>query len=274
MTTVTICSSRSTGKERDAESGNDYFGARYYASSMGRFMSPDWSAKVMPVPYAKLDNPQSLNLYSYVWNNPLSRNDPTGHFVPLKGDDAERLKQLNAIKGAVGTKAGAYLYDNVVDGKHYVGILTGGPDGKGPSFNSINAVANKIGGIVQDTTRGASLQFVEEGTWIGNHQVGPAPGMTPAVTHATANGAEIYLTSGPIGHLQNDVMAQGSNLNYTLSDVVGHELAHVDAKWYHGGADSNGDAVRTEDQIRQMEGEPQRLGHDSAGDVPLSGQPY
>jgi RHS repeat-associated protein len=41
-----------TGKERDAESGNDYFGARYYGSSMGRFMSPDWSAKVEPVPYA------------------------------------------------------------------------------------------------------------------------------------------------------------------------------------------------------------------------------
>jgi len=33
--------SRSTGKERDTESGNDYFGARYYASSMGRFVSPD-----------------------------------------------------------------------------------------------------------------------------------------------------------------------------------------------------------------------------------------
>jgi RHS repeat-associated protein len=61
-----------TGKERDAESGNDYFGARYYASTMGRFMSPDWSAKVQPVPYAKLGDPQSLNLYVYVLNNPLS----------------------------------------------------------------------------------------------------------------------------------------------------------------------------------------------------------
>jgi RHS repeat-associated protein len=68
-----------TGKERDTESGLDYFGARYYASSMGRFMSPDWSAKEDPVPYAKLDDPQSLNLYSYVYNNPLSRNDPEGH---------------------------------------------------------------------------------------------------------------------------------------------------------------------------------------------------
>ncbi|MGD0911330.1 MAG: RHS repeat-associated core domain-containing protein [Terracidiphilus sp.] len=71
-----------TGKERDAESGNDYFGARYYASSMGRFLSPDWSAKIMPVPYAKLDNPQSLNLYAYVGNNPLTRFDPDGHTVP------------------------------------------------------------------------------------------------------------------------------------------------------------------------------------------------
>jgi len=69
----------STGKERDAESGNDYFGARYYASSMGRFMSPDWAAKAEPVPYAKLDNPQTLNLYAYMRNNPLGGVDPDGH---------------------------------------------------------------------------------------------------------------------------------------------------------------------------------------------------
>jgi RHS repeat-associated protein len=71
--------SRSTGKERDTESGNDYFGARYYASSMGRFMSPDWSAKIMPVPYATMDDPQSLNLYAYMRNNPLGGTDPDGH---------------------------------------------------------------------------------------------------------------------------------------------------------------------------------------------------
>jgi RHS repeat-associated protein len=71
--------SRSTGKERDTESGNDYFGARYYASSMGRWLSPDWSAKVEPVPYAKLDDPQSLNLYLYLRNNPLAGVDADGH---------------------------------------------------------------------------------------------------------------------------------------------------------------------------------------------------
>ena len=68
-----------TQKERDTESGNDYFFARYYTSALGRFMSPDWSAKEDPVPYAQLDDPQSLNLYSYVRNNPLTREDADGH---------------------------------------------------------------------------------------------------------------------------------------------------------------------------------------------------
>jgi RHS repeat-associated protein len=71
--------SRYTGKERDSESGNDYFGARYYASNMGRFMSPDFSEKLDPVPYAKLSDPQTLNLYSYVLNHPLNSIDPNGH---------------------------------------------------------------------------------------------------------------------------------------------------------------------------------------------------
>lgn len=68
-----------TGKERDAESGNDYFGARYYAATIGRFMSPDWSSEPEPVPYAELSDPQTLNLYSYGRDNPLTMVDPDGH---------------------------------------------------------------------------------------------------------------------------------------------------------------------------------------------------
>jgi len=68
-----------TGKERDSESGLDYFGARHYASTMGRFMTPDWSEEPDPVPHANIHDPQTLNLYGYVGNNPLSRRDATGH---------------------------------------------------------------------------------------------------------------------------------------------------------------------------------------------------
>ena len=55
-----------TGKERDSESGLDMFGARYYGSSLGRFMTPDWADKPTDVPYADFGDPQSLNLYGYV----------------------------------------------------------------------------------------------------------------------------------------------------------------------------------------------------------------
>ena len=68
-----------TGKERDAETGLDYFGARYFSAAQGRFTSPDWSTTPQPIPYADLTNPQSFNLYAYVLNNPLSKNDPDGH---------------------------------------------------------------------------------------------------------------------------------------------------------------------------------------------------
>jgi len=98
----------STGKERDSESGNDYFEARYYSSAMGRFMSPDWSAKEDPVPYAQLDDPQSLNLYSYVRNNPLARTDPDGHCGPTDPFDCALMLQAVGDIFAAGLKEWAH----------------------------------------------------------------------------------------------------------------------------------------------------------------------
>jgi RHS repeat-associated protein len=60
-----------TGKERDSESGLDYFGARYNASSLGRFTSPDPAG-------GHYGDPQTLNRYAYVANNPLRLTDPAG----------------------------------------------------------------------------------------------------------------------------------------------------------------------------------------------------
>jgi RHS repeat-associated protein len=68
-----------TGKQRDSESGLDNFGARYDASSLGRFMSPDWSAGPEDVPYADFTDPQTLDLYIYVQDNPVSKSDAQGH---------------------------------------------------------------------------------------------------------------------------------------------------------------------------------------------------
>jgi RHS repeat-associated protein len=85
------------GKERDAETLNDDFGARYYSWRFGRWLSADWSSVPVPVPYANLTNPQTLNLYAMVADDPESFADLDGHGP---GDDnISRLKpgQCNAV---------------------------------------------------------------------------------------------------------------------------------------------------------------------------------
>jgi RHS repeat-associated protein len=88
-------------KERDPESNLDDFGARFYSSTYGRWMSPDWSAAPEPVPYADLTNPQSLNLYALVRGNPETFADLDGHEV-LAGanQDNNDTNSLDACSGA------------------------------------------------------------------------------------------------------------------------------------------------------------------------------
>jgi RHS repeat-associated protein len=81
---------RFTAKDRDAETGLDYFEARYLSSAQGRFTSPD-PVKVTP---ERLRDPQQFNLYAYARNNPLRFIDPTGQVLQLAGDVNEAQKQL------------------------------------------------------------------------------------------------------------------------------------------------------------------------------------
>jgi RHS repeat-associated protein len=69
-----VLSEKFTGKERDAETGMDFFGVRYMSNAQGRFMSPD------PVGPSsdEIRNPQKWNRYAYVVNNPLTLVDPDG----------------------------------------------------------------------------------------------------------------------------------------------------------------------------------------------------
>lgn len=67
---------RFTGQELDPETGLHYYGGRYYDQEIGRFASPD--------PYVQEpDNPQNVNRYTYVLNNPQNFVDPSGHFWEL-----------------------------------------------------------------------------------------------------------------------------------------------------------------------------------------------
>ncbi|MGI8835348.1 MAG: RHS repeat-associated core domain-containing protein [Pyrinomonadaceae bacterium] len=95
-----------TSKERDTETGLDYFLARYYSSTQGRFTSPDEftggpdelyyfaeDASANPTFYADLRKPQSLNKYQYAYNNPLRWVDPDGH-DPEEAEPAQDPKPV------------------------------------------------------------------------------------------------------------------------------------------------------------------------------------
>ena len=90
------------GKERDTETSNDDFGARYYSSSFGRWTSPDWSAIPAPVPYANLTNPQTLNLYAMVRDNPETFADLDGHCPQCVEEIAESPEGQEIIEDAEG----------------------------------------------------------------------------------------------------------------------------------------------------------------------------
>jgi RHS repeat-associated protein len=110
-----------TGKERDGESGLDYFLARHYSSTIGRFLQPDefvggpvdaFSSNDPlppgPLPYADITNPQSLNKYTYTYNNPLRYVDPNGHYVESAWDATSLMLGIhsyvsNVQQGNVGS---------------------------------------------------------------------------------------------------------------------------------------------------------------------------
>ena len=104
-----------TGKERDGETGLDYFGARYFSAVQGRWTSPDWSASPQPVPYADLGDPKTLNLYGYVRNNPLAKADPDGHnpALALPAIAVGGLEAVAYTAGALGLAGvAAWAHDN------------------------------------------------------------------------------------------------------------------------------------------------------------------
>jgi RHS repeat-associated protein len=99
------------GKERDTESNLDYFGARHYASALGRFMVPDDGSDQDP------HYPQSWNLYSYVRNNPVSNADPNGRdcvYMNSGGDGVESIDQSSS-SGECGNNGGYWVNGGVTN---------------------------------------------------------------------------------------------------------------------------------------------------------------
>jgi RHS repeat-associated protein len=168
-----------TGKERDAESGLDYFGARYYSSSMGRMMSPD-PAGVRAV---KLANPQTWNWYAYVQNNPLRFTDPTGMYTCAddhnkcatdKDKAFETSRQNDLGSKDKGVAAAAKAYGDPTKDNHVSVGFTDAKNGDTSLSVSVKSgvVSSQINVLIPNGATGTALDGVidHEGTHVEQGQ--------------------------------------------------------------------------------------------------------
>jgi len=140
--------SRCTGKERDPESGLDYFGARYYGSALGRFSSPD-----EPLADQYVGDPQSWNLYGYVRNNPLKNVDPFGlDCITTSNQSSSGVTVTTERGGSAESCSGTYVNGTVDTSSYsYSGSSLSFSDntaGGGGAINFVSpAVSNEDFGI-------------------------------------------------------------------------------------------------------------------------------
>jgi len=205
----------STGKERDTESGNDYFGPRYYASDAGRFLTPD---PEQPTPLHLL-NPQRWNKYAYALNSPLVLDDPTGkdaaavNFSGMVGGfgheaivviNADGSAQLASFGPAVQDAAGLWgVGDEPGQVKMYpLPTIQFGADGlpTNASMDALkNALATKLGKVDPKSVRINYFKTTPQETanlnaWIAQQK--PLPGWYNVCSTNCANFTKQALVAG------------------------------------------------------------------------------
>lgn len=125
-----------TQKERDNETGLDYFEARYYSSTQGRFTSVD----PINLTRERLIDPQQINLYQYTRNDPLNLLDPTGETIDFEKDKNGSL-----------TKNGTYSQEEY---EKYKDLLNKDPKKYASELATLNRLeGSKINYIIGVTTK-------------------------------------------------------------------------------------------------------------------------
>ncbi len=207
---------RYTGQEDDPEIDLYFYNARYYDPALGRFISADEFVQ-------SINNPQSLNRYTYVQNNPLVFSDPSGHFafVPIivgavigaisagnatnwNGEYMLRGAFVGAIGGAAGGVVGGWATN--FTGSAFLGGIIGGAAG--------GASAGYAAGAAFGVDRGIAM---EQGALWGGISGGLSQGMTMAgIPDAFAQAAGSYLS----GHWEGGDSAARSAAAYAFAGSI------------------------------------------------------
>ncbi|MGH9788091.1 MAG: RHS repeat-associated core domain-containing protein [Candidatus Acidiferrales bacterium] len=253
-----------TGQERDPESGLDYFIARHYAFTLGRFLQPDSTS------YSSAHNPQSWNLYAYTLNNPLKFVDPTGNSVEVTNCPDER-ECTRAIANATGNaEAAARVSSETLTvkapwHKRIFGIKTEQKtfikiEGDIKSFRGLSSNAAKLADLVETKT---NVQFSISPTYTGHGGQGfvtpggfagtPSLGFSEPFAVVAPNPAPFDTdTRGLIGGQIGEI--PGANLQETAAhELLGHMWAEIFGGQPAGTTSNARAAVVAENEVRKTD---------------------
>jgi RHS repeat-associated protein len=230
-----------TSKERDVETGLDYFGARYYGSVQGRFTRPDdFLNDTDPV------DPASWNLYAYVRNNPLRYIDPTGEKIYVgditNADDRdELLRRANYTYGCQSCVT--------VDQDGFLAV-----DTTGLSQDVLKATAFLTDAInSNDASKLFSVEVTNNNSDVafGDSQAGMAGVQLPGNNFRTS-AIRIRLDFGDDKRVTGDKAANEVFLNL----VFAHEVKHFFPNYIQDPADARktGPVVDAINEIQQARG--------------------
>ena len=165
---------RFTGQKLDPETGLYYYGGRYYDAEIGRFISGD---PFVQDPY----DPQNLNRFSYVINNPQNYIDPDGYFHQVK-----KKKKPGFSKRFFGGILGGLVF--ILTGNPALGLLT----------------ASVVHGGINGGAPGAAMGLFTAGAYIIG---GPALG-------AVFEGITAEMNGGSFGRGFTNALMSGSYSSY------------------------------------------------------------
>ncbi|MBI4317103.1 MAG: RHS repeat-associated core domain-containing protein, partial [Chloroflexi bacterium] len=176
-----------TGQQSDA-TGLHYYGARWYDGTVARFVSPDTIV-------AHPRNPQSLNRYSYAYNNPIRYADPTGHVVPIddrfEDTEIELPEWLEPVAGV-----GCFFLGCNVDTKRHV--ITG-PSKEESAEMMVASLAGPVGNVEMAGARIAKpfLERAAKALKLNPETIGTLVGEAAYKLARKVNYRAIYFAANP-----------------------------------------------------------------------------
>ncbi len=245
-----------TQKERDNETGLDFFKARYYGSPQGRFTSPDPYNIIFEKEKGRdkeekdeiltiyISNPQVWNRYTYTLNNPLNVVDPDGRRALTRQEeqDIEKLRKQAEGKSAADAKAINNAADAMVNAIHAVRTGQKDPQGLGIALKAIHQIGNtRYGyqGAGLSVSRNGITIHATSGEWKCNifvaamHIVGVPTGLGPNgfPTVTGQHGEDLAPSANqlgnkniPLGHLP--VVTGSPQMGDVVAFPTNHGLGH------------------------------------------------